>query len=263
MPTRTAIELNQRQHQIVRMVQDHGFVSIEDLARRFARTPQTLRRDVHRLCELGLLRRHHGGVGVPSSVENIAYQDRLVQRLPEKRRIGRAVAADIPNDASLFVNIGTTTEEIARALAVGHRGLRVITNNLNVAAILSANPACEVIIAGGIVRARDRGITGEATVDLINQFKVDFGIIGISGIDDGGSLLDFDYHEVRVAQAIVANSRQVWLAADHGKFGRDAMVRLGHLSQIDALYTDESPPDSAREILEAARVRICVAPEGA
>ena len=99
-----------------------------------------------------------------------------------------------------------------------------------------------MIVAGGVVRARDRGIVGEATIDLIRQFRVDFGVIGISGIDLDGTLLDFDYQEVRVAQAIIANSRQVFLAADHSKFGRNAMVRLGGLDEVDALFTDAPPP---------------------
>ena len=76
------------------------------------------------------------------------------------------MAAAVPSGCSLILNIGTTTEAIAREL-LRHKGLRVITNNLNVAAILSDNPDCEVIVAGGIVRSRDRGIVGEVTVDFI------------------------------------------------------------------------------------------------
>ena len=92
----------------------------------------------------------------------------------------------MPPGCSLIINIGTTTEAIAHEL-LHHKGLRVITNNLNVAAILSDNPDCEVIVAGGIVRSRDRGIVGEATVDFIRQFKVDIGLIGISGIEADGT----------------------------------------------------------------------------
>jgi DeoR family glycerol-3-phosphate regulon repressor len=116
-----------------------------------------------------------------------------------------------------------------------------------------------VIVAGGVVRARDRGIVGEATIDLIRQFRVDFGVIGISGIDLDGTLLDFDYQEVRVAQAIIANSRQVFLAADHTKFGRNAMVRLGGLEDIDALFTDMAPPPALQQRIEASEVALFVA----
>src|SRR5262249_34105473 len=150
----------------------------------------------------------------------------------EKRRIARLCAAHIPDNSSLFINIGTTNEEVARALR-RHSGLRVITNNLQVATILSENPSSEVIVAGGLVRNVDRAIIGEAAVDFVNQFKVDFGIIGISGIDHDGALLDFDFREVRVSQAIIANSRQTFLVADHTKFERNPLVRLGSLSDLD------------------------------
>ena len=166
----------------------------------------------------------------------------------------------MPNDCSLIINIGTTTEAIAREL-LRHKGLRVITNNLNVAAILSDNPDCEVIVAGGVVRSRDRGIVGEATVDFIQQFKVDIGVIGISAIEADGTLRDFDYREVKVARAVIEHSREVWLAADHSKFNRPAMVELARLDQIDALYTDAPPPDPFPALLSEAGVT-CVVTEG-
>jgi DeoR family transcriptional regulator, glycerol-3-phosphate regulon repressor len=248
----------ERRAEIVDLVRQQGFVSIDSLAQRFAVTPQTVRRDINALCAQSVLQRHHGGAALASSVENIAYLDRQVLCSEEKRRIAQLVAAHIPDHASLFINIGTTTEEIARHL-LQHVGLRVITNNLNVAALLCGKRDFQVIVAGGVVRARDRGIVGEATIDLIRQFRVDFGVIGISGIDLDGTLLDFDYQEVRVAQAIIANSRQVFLAADHTKFGRNALVRLGALEDVDALFTDAPPPPTLRERIEAAEVALHVA----
>jgi DeoR family transcriptional regulator, glycerol-3-phosphate regulon repressor len=248
----------QRRAQIVDLVRRQGFVSTDSLAQRFAVTPQTVRRDINALCDQAVLQRHHGGAALASSVENIAYPDRQGLCVEEKRRIARLVAGRIPDHASLFVNIGTTTEEIAKAL-FRHQGLRVITNNLNVAALLCGKPDFQVIVAGGVVRARDRGIIGEAAIDLIRQFRVDYGVIGISGIDLDGTLLDFDYQEVRVAQAIIANSRRVYLAADHTKFGRNALVRLGTLEDVDALFTDRAPPAPLRERVEAADVALHVA----
>jgi len=251
-------ELSHRQSQIMALARGQGFVSIEELALRFAVTPQTIRRDINELCGRQLLRRYHGGAGLTSSVENAPYDARRESMLEEKRRIAELAASQIPHRASLFLNIGTTTEAVARAL-LGHEGLRVITNNLNVANILSENAGFEVIVAGGLVRSWDRGIVGEATIDLIGQFKLDYGIIGISGIDLDGSLLDFDYREVRVAQAIIANSREVFLVADRTKFGRDAMVRLGHMSQIDSLFTDAPPTKAMAEMLRLAGTEVFVA----
>jgi len=206
------------------------------------------------LAEAGLLARFHGGVRLPgSSTENIAYRQR--QRLNEaaKQRIARSVAQAVPHGCSLIINIGTTTEAIAREL-LGHRGLRVITNNLNVAAILSDNPHCEVIVAGGVVRRPDRGIVGDVTVDFIQQFKVDIALIGISAIEADGTLRDFDYREVTVARAILDQSREVWLAADHSKFNRPAMVELGRLDQVRRLFTDQPPPEPFPALLAQAGV---------
>ena len=252
------LSLNKRQKQIVDLVQQQGFAAVEEMAQHFSVTPQTIRRDINELCEHGVVRRFHGGVGMNSSVENVAYETRKVLLLAEKQRIAGEVAAQIPNRASVFIDIGTTTEEVARALRQ-HEGLRVITNDLNVATILSSNPTSEVIIAGGVVRSRDRGVTGEATIDFIRQFKVDYGIIGVSAIEEDGTLLDFDYHEVRVAQAIMENSRKIFLATDHSKFGRNAVVRLGHLSQITALFCDKQPPQEIINCLQEHNVALHVA----
>jgi DeoR family glycerol-3-phosphate regulon repressor len=105
---------------------------------------------------------------------------------------------------------------------------------------------------------------GPLTIDFIQQFRVDYGIIGISGVDLDGTLLDFDYREVRAARAIIDNSRKVYLAADHTKFGRNAMVRLGSIGEIDALFTDRQPVESVTEALAQSDVELhVVAPTNA
>ncbi len=246
-----------RRSRILEIVRRQGFAAIEALAREFAVTPQTVRRDINTLAAEGKIRRFHGGAGLPSSVENIDYGARRVMNLEAKRRIARLVAEHIPDHSSLIINIGTTTEEVARAL-MEHRGLAVITNNLNVAALMAGKEDFQVIVAGGVVRSRDRGIVGEATIDFVNQFKVDFAIIGISGIDLDGTLLDFDYREVRVAQTIIKNARTVFLVADHSKFGRSALARLGHVADVDALFTDAPPPEPLLEILRESETDLYV-----
>ncbi|WP_213953548.1 DeoR/GlpR family DNA-binding transcription regulator [Variovorax sp. dw_954] len=250
---------NPRQIHLLDTVRERGSVTVDELAEMLDVTLQTVRRDVQRLADDGLLTRFHGGVRVPSSTtENIGYQQRETLHADGKARIARAVAGQVPNNCSLILNIGTTTEAIAKAL-LRHTGLRVITNNLNVAAILSDNPQCEVIVAGGSVRPRDRAIVGEATVDFIRQFKVDIALIGVSSIESDGSLRDFDLREVKVAQTIIAQAREVWLATDVSKFNRPAMIQLGHLSQIDRLFTDAPPPTPYPDLLARAQVRLEIA----
>ena len=199
------MNLPPRQQQILELIRERGYVSIEELAKQFDVTPQTMRRDINLLADAGLLRRYHGGAAYDSSVGNTAYATRADQLRREKQRIAEAVAAKIPDHASLFINIGTTTESIARAL-LNHKQLKIITNNLHIASLLSAKDGFDVLLTGGNVR-QDGGVIGQACIDFINQFKVDYALIGISGIDADGSLLDFDYQEVRVSQAIIANAR--------------------------------------------------------
>ncbi|ASI70601.1 MAG: DeoR/GlpR family DNA-binding transcription regulator [Diaphorobacter nitroreducens] len=250
---------NPRQLQLLDEVRLRKSLSVEQLADILGVTLQTVRRDVQRLAELGLVSRFHGGVRMPSStVENLAYTQREALNSTGKARIARAVAAQVPDNCSLILNIGTTTEAIAKAL-LHHKGLRVLTNNLNVAAILCANPDCEVIVAGGVVRKRDRAIVGEAAVDFIRQFRVDIALIGISGIEPDGSLRDYDMREVKVAQTIIEHAREVWLAADHTKFNRPAMVQLAQLAQIDRLFTDAPPPEPFPALLHEAGVQCTVA----
>ncbi|WP_028581431.1 DeoR/GlpR family DNA-binding transcription regulator [Desulfogranum japonicum] len=250
--------LSARQREILNLVNEVGFSSIDSLASQFDVTPQTIRRDINRLCSNKLLQRHHGGASRTSSVENVDYNTRQTILNQEKKRIAEMVAQQIPDRASLFINLGTTTEEVAKVLSQ-HKRLKVITNNLNVAVTMSQNEDCEVIVAGGMVRHRDQGVTGEATVEFIRQFKVDYGIIGVSGIDEDGTLMDYDYHEVRVAREIINNSRSVFLVTDHTKFTRNAMVRIADMSEIDAIFTDKNPPMHFRELLKSKEVALYVA----
>ena len=117
----------------------------------------------------------------------------------------------------------------------------------------------DVMIAGGFVRQSDGGIVGEATTEFLKQFRLDIGVIGISGIDEDGTLLDFDYQEIRSAQAIIQNSRTVYLVADASKFGRRAMVRLGDYSDIDHLFTDMTPPPAFLRAIQDADMELHIA----
>ena len=235
---------SRRQSEIIALARETGRVGVDEMAGRFGVTPQTIRRDLHDLCGQRMLTRVHGGAMIASGVQNLAYDARRLVAQPHKRLIGEATARLVPAQSSLFINIGTTTEEAARALA-RHEGLLVITNNLHVAMELYRRPGVEVVMAGGAVRRSDGGVTGAATVDLINQFRVDIAVIGTSAIDADGTLLDFDLREVRVSRAIIEHARRVVLVTDSSKFARQAPVRVAHLSEVDTLVTDRLDPAAA------------------
>ncbi|MEL6220451.1 MAG: DeoR/GlpR family DNA-binding transcription regulator [Pseudomonadota bacterium] len=252
------MEISDRQREILETARTQGRVSVEGLAGDYSVTPQTIRRDLNELCTRGLLSRVHGGAVPAHSVSNFGYAERRALAADAKRRIGEATARLIPEHCSLFINLGTTTEQVARAL-FDHRDLAVITNNINVVNLLSGSPEKQVIIAGGVVRPTDGGIVGEATVDFIRQFKVDFAVIGASALDQDGSILDFDYREVKVAQAILENARRTILVADHLKFSRAAPVRIAHVSRLERIVTDQPPPPAFTAICRNHGVAIEIA----
>ena len=247
-----------RQAAILAMVADNGFVATEAMVAEFAVTPQTIRRDLNELGREGLLTRFHGGAGQAKSAQNQSYEDRRRSGIKAKRQIAKLTSTLIPNGASLFLNIGTTAEAVAEAL-LDHRDLHIATNNLHVAGILCKNESFRILVAGGQVRNHDAGVIGPSAISFVDSFRMDIGIVGISGIDETGSLLDFDADEVRTAQSVMRNSNKVILIADHHKFGIRAMNRTGHLDDIDILVTDAPLLVKYRQLCSESDVEVLFA----
>ncbi|WGW05019.1 DeoR/GlpR family DNA-binding transcription regulator [Tropicibacter oceani] len=230
-----------RHPEILEIARRQGKVTVEGLAGHFGVTLQTIRRDLTELGEAGKLERVHGGAVLPSGTTNIGYDERRAINAAGKAAMAQACAARIPDDISLFLNIGTSTEAVASAL-LGHRNLMVVTNNMNVATILAANPDCEVIVTGGQLRRADGGLVGNLAAETIRQFKFDMAVIGCSALDAEGDMLDYDIQEISVSQTILRQSRRTLLVADHTKFTRSAPVRIASLAEIDVFVTDRPLP---------------------
>ena len=254
--------INKRQAALLTHIRKRGSGQVYSLADQFRVTPQTIRRDLNKLCDKRLLQRVHGGaIATRSSnagvqpLHNLDYATRRGINPEGKKRIGELAAKIIPNDTSLFINIGTTTEQVANHLTA-HQGLLVITNNINIAYTLRRSSAISVMTAGGLVRHEDGGIVGDATEEFIDRFKVDYAVIGCSALEDDGTILEFDVREVRVAQAIIRNSRSVILVADGQKFQRKAPVRLGSLEQVDCFVTDKPPTEAVQALCRERNIRV-------
>ena len=231
-----------RHNNILAAARRDGKVNATALAGTFGVAVQTIRRDLTDLCGDGFLERVHGGAILPSGVRNIGYDDRRALGRDAKQRIGARTAALIPDNASIFLNIGTTTEAVAHALSA-HRDLMIVTNNLNVANILARNPSCDVVVAGGTLRRTDGGLVGDLTALAIARFKVDIAVIGASAVDPSGDLLDFDPQEVRVSRQILDAARASILVADKSKFTRKAPVRIGSVAEVGDFVTDGVPSE--------------------
>ncbi|MCZ4354432.1 DeoR/GlpR family DNA-binding transcription regulator [Roseovarius aestuarii] len=231
-----------RHPDILELARREGRVTVDGLAARFGVTHQTIRRDLTDLTVSGALQRVHGGAILPPGASNIEYQARRRLNAGAKAAIGRACAAHIPHRASVFLDIGTTSEAVARALSA-HVGLMVVSNNLHVVDILQAHPDCEVIVTGGTLRRADMGLVGPQAVASIDGFRFDHAVLGCSALEGAGELMDFDAQEVQVGQALLRRSRQTTLIADHSKLQRSAPLRIASLEQVDRVITDHPLPE--------------------
>ncbi|MFV8453365.1 DeoR/GlpR family DNA-binding transcription regulator [Vibrio campbellii] len=247
--------LNVRQQSIIELVHQQEYCSIEELAQRFEVTTQTIRRDINQLCQLGLTRRHHGGVGLPATLSNRSYASRQVTNQQEKQTIADEVVKAIPNGSTLFLGIGTTIALIVERLA-NHSELRVVTNNFEAAHILSHFENIETWIPGGRIRTNDRDVVDGSAELFYGQFSADIGIIGCAGvteiaqshsdminlgsttIDTQSFAMEHELREAKVSQAILANSEQKWLVANNSKWQRRANTKVAPLSYFDRVFSN-------------------------
>ena len=243
------MDADARQSEILKLLDHQDRVEVEDLAGRFNVSLQTIRADLRDLSARNALSRVHGGAVRISTAANRAYADRRKQNAAGKLAMA-AVAADvIPENCSITLNIGTSTEQVARALA-GHRGLTVLSNNINIVTTMMGGQTKDLILVGGTVRQSDGAIVGEDAVEFISRYKVDYAIIGASAMDADGAIMDHDASEVSVARAILKNARTKILVCDGSKFECSAPVRICSVKDLDVVITDRPVP---RDFAQAAK----------
>lgn len=239
-------KLSHRQNDILARIGARGAQQIDLLAQEYGLTTQSVRRDINVLCALGLARRLHGGVDLPVMPQNTPINARAGLHGDAKRRIAARIAADIPNGSTVFLGIGTTVRFTAEALRL-HSGLTVVTNNIEVALILSELPGIELHLAGGVWRANDRDVVGPETIRYFEKFHATHAVVGAGGLHPTSGALDFSYEDAQITTAILQNSRTRYLAADVSKWMRTAAVRVASMSEFTYFATDALPPQPATE----------------
>jgi DeoR family glycerol-3-phosphate regulon repressor len=244
--------ISERQARIVEIVHQQGFATIESLAKGFGVSPQSVRRDIIRLDVNGLLQRFHGGVGLRDTAVRLDYAEKRTIAADAKRHIAAKAAALVPDGSVIFLDVGTTAEAVAHALAT-KPALRVFTVSLAAAGILAGIPGIEVFVLGGAVRGIDGSIVGETTLAMISRFRFDYAVIGFSGVDREGTAMDYDLEKVAVKQAAISQAARTLLVGDSSKLRKPAVVRFAAEATSLVFVTDAPPPDSLTEKL-AGRV---------
>lgn len=251
-------DLTPRQREILTLVQELGFTTIETLAERFGVSAQTVRREIIRLQAANFLQRFHGGAGLASGGIRSAYAQKLTVAPEGKRRIGQAVAALVQPGASIFLDVGTTVEAVARAL-LGKPGLRVVTASVSVAQIFCSAGIFDVVVTGGTIRGANGSLVGQAAISSIMGFRFDYAVLGMNGFDDDGAPMDFDLEKIAVRQAAISRSRQTLVVADHTKFEQVGTARVAPAEAITLAVVDAEPSRQLKEAWERSGTRWIVA----
>ncbi|MBY3196712.1 DeoR/GlpR family DNA-binding transcription regulator [Rhizobium laguerreae] len=236
--------ISSRQREILALIEAEGVQYIEELARRYDLTTQTIRRDINALCDLGHARRFHGGVDLPVEGSNISLNARAQLNRRAKRLIAKRVASDIGAEATVFLGIGSTVRFVAEALR-DHQGLTVITNNIHVALSLCDAPSVEVHLTGGLLRHDDRDVVGTDVIKFVEKFYATYAVVGAGALSPLNGLMDFSYSEAQITNALLENSQMQILAADVSKWTRNASVRVAPFSKLTRFYTDRLPGEAA------------------
>ncbi|MGJ8546545.1 MAG: DeoR/GlpR family DNA-binding transcription regulator [Sulfitobacter sp.] len=248
-------ETARRRDRIINLLSSYGELSASALSEMLDVTVQTLRADLRALDEARIVRRRHGGASLALANDNIDYQPRQAVSRDEKDRIGAAVAAMIPDGASLALGTGTTVEAVARALT-GHEGLTVATNNIHVVMALRMAQDITILLAGGKVRLRDLDFIGAESCEFFDGLQFDHAIFSVGGLSETGDLLDFNLDEIRARRAIFGCARERTLVIDHAKIGRQAPHRWGHMHDLERVICGGTLSENLKSSGQDARCEV-------
>jgi DeoR family glycerol-3-phosphate regulon repressor len=251
----------QRRQAILAELRSATAVSAERLAREFGVSVETVRRDLRKLRDRGLLERVYGGAtqpdqpGQPGRSSEGSFAARSVRHIEQKRAIARLAASLAGPEDTIVIDIGTTALEVARALPATFRG-RVLTNSVPVAMELSARDDVELLLCGGQVRPGDAACAGAHAEAFFAEFYADKAFLGSGGVHPDAGLTDYYPAEVVVRRTIVAHSASSYVLADSAKLGAIAVHRVCPLDRIAAVITDDAAHSGAADALASAGVTL-------
>jgi DeoR family fructose operon transcriptional repressor len=246
-----------RRRHLLELISRRGFASLEDLVASVGVSESTIRRDLEALDLAGAIKRTHGGAVCSAELRGMpAFEDRTATASAEKRAIGRLAASLVEDGATLLLDGGTTTLEVARAL-VGRR-LQVVTNSLPIAQLLATRPETDLILIGGYVYPRTGVALGPIALACMQDIRVHTVVMGAGGIVADG-VYNSNSLLVETERQMMRCGQEVVVVADRSKFGRLALTRLCGLDEIKRMVVDDGLPAEYRAMLEEAGVALHLA----
>lgn len=250
---------NHRRDKIYELIKEDGSAKVVNLARLFKVTEPTIRQDLEKLEEDGLVTREHGGAflkNVSSNVPSVSLSHR--ENLDKKEAIALKCLEFIEPGDTIILDSGSTTTEIAKKLK-GFRGLTVITNALNIALMIGAEPGIEVIVTGGEFKPPTLSLTGQKAADFFAGINAQKLFLATAGISLRAGLTYPSISDIVVKKAMIEAAEVTYLVADSTKIGKTAFASLGALSLINYIITDESIEDTHRQLFHDNEIELIIA----
>jgi DeoR family transcriptional regulator, fructose operon transcriptional repressor len=238
----------QRIHKVQELFAKEEFVNFEDLCEKFSASKSSIRRDLIELEAKGVLRRVHGGaISLQVRDEGLDFNRLSVSYHDEKARIGRMAASLVQDRETVILGGGSSVVEVARNLT--ERPIQVVTNSVPVAQVFWESKQVEVTLTGGYVYPRLGVQLGPICERMLHSVSADILIMGIMGVTKSG-LSDSNSLIVESIRAMIQCARKVVIVADRSKFGRDAMIHVADLADIDQVVTDKDLDHESRQMLK-------------
>jgi DeoR/GlpR family transcriptional regulator of sugar metabolism len=259
MDDRNNLLAEQRRRRILELIQEEGSARVKFLSQLFDVSEPTIRQDLERLEADDFIIRSHGGAvlkTIPQQVRTLSLQHS--ENLDKKVLIGRAAAALVSDGESLILDSGSTPTEVARNL-MSRQNLRIITNALNIALIVGANPTFEVMVTGGEFRPPTLSLTGERAVAFFSQIHVQKLFLATGGISENDELTYPGLSDIPVKKAMIRSAGEIYLVADSTKIGVHSFASLGGIEQVHCIIIDSGISPEARERFEKLGLRVIIA----
>ena len=248
----------QRHAQILALLRHEGTVRIATLAKAFAVTTETARRDLDELAASGTLQRTYGGGASRSLIDEPGLGDRSRTHAVERAAIARKAASLVESGDAVMIDGGSTTRAFAKALALRELHITVVTNCLPVARALGANPNCRTLICPGNYVGREEGTYGADALDYLRRFHVNKAFIGAGGVTPAG-VTDADSQGCAIKRAMAERADETILLVDRSKYDQAQFERVCALSALNAIVSEATPPKRLAESLKRAGVRVFIA----
>jgi len=245
-----------RQLRIIDLVQTQGKVSVDELAREFSSSAETIRRDLTLLSANGKIKKIHGGALPLRDFGEGAFAQRMLQNAEAKRSIADKARQLVSPGNNLFIDTGSTTLVMAEALATIDE-LTVTTNSTAIARIIgSANETTRIYLLGGAYNEDNRQTCGTIALNQLDGFHGNLAIVTVGAVSANGGVMDYNFDEAAIASAMIARSERVIILADASKFDRVAPFVVASFEQIDVLVSDRTPQGELAERLNQAAVEV-------